>query len=365
MENSIKLNFIVGLFMLGMIAILAVVILGLGRKKGFVGETTVIYTYFNDISGLKKDHGIYLYGKYVGSVQNIEFPKGTEDERIKVTLSIRQPFVPFIRKDATAKITSKGIMGGRKLTIKAGRHAESVQSGDVIVGYIAADPIQAVETAGEILIRTKDILNSLGTIIDNYRDSALLDYLIFLAQSIEKTARAIEGQEGLLGSLIYGKEYKEDIGTILKNLKRSTKNIYLLTNDAGKIVSNIRKITDALQNNKKSLVHQVIYGDLGERLVTPLLATVNRVDRMTAKIEGGDGLVHQLIYEKDQIIPAINDSVTKLNKVTTAIYEGRGSLGGIIMDPTIYEDLKKMFGKVKRNQILKSLIRFSIQQEEK
>lgn len=40
--------------------------------------------------------------------------------------------------------------------------------------------------------------------------------------------------------------------------------------------------------------------------------------------------------------------------------QGEGSLGGIVNDPTVYEDLKTVLGNVKRNRILRALVRYAI-----
>ncbi len=42
------------------------------------------------------------------------------------------------------------------------------------------------------------------------------------------------------------------------------------------------------------------------------------------------------------------------------IRKGEGSLGALINDPTVYEDLRTVLGNVKRNFILRELVRYSI-----
>ena len=42
--------------------------------------------------------------------------------------------------------------------------------------------------------------------------------------------------------------------------------------------------------------------------------------------------------------------------------KGRGTVGGLMVDPSVYEDLKTILGNVQRNVLLKALIRFTIKQ---
>ena len=49
-----------------------------------------------------------------------------------------------------------------------------------------------------------------------------------------------------------------------------------------------------------------------------------------------------------------------IRDLTPKIKAGEGSLGGVINAPTVYEDLKEVLGNVKRNRILRELVRLSI-----
>jgi phospholipid/cholesterol/gamma-HCH transport system substrate-binding protein len=43
---------------------------------------------------------------------------------------------------------------------------------------------------------------------------------------------------------------------------------------------------------------------------------------------------------------------------------GRGTIGALLVDPTVYEDVKSLVGNVERNQVLRALVRYSIKQNE-
>ena len=43
---------------------------------------------------------------------------------------------------------------------------------------------------------------------------------------------------------------------------------------------------------------------------------------------------------------------------------GRGTIGGLLVDPSIYEDVKTLVGNVERNQVLRALVRYSIKQND-
>jgi phospholipid/cholesterol/gamma-HCH transport system substrate-binding protein len=52
-----------------------------------------------------------------------------------------------------------------------------------------------------------------------------------------------------------------------------------------------------------------------------------------------------------------------LNRVVQDIDRGRGTIGGLVRDPTVYEDLKTTLGNVQRNVLFKALIRFTMEND--
>jgi len=44
---------------------------------------------------------------------------------------------------------------------------------------------------------------------------------------------------------------------------------------------------------------------------------------------------------------------------------GKGTVGALLVDPSVYEDMKLVLGNVQRNDVLRALVRYSIKQDEK
>jgi phospholipid/cholesterol/gamma-HCH transport system substrate-binding protein len=43
---------------------------------------------------------------------------------------------------------------------------------------------------------------------------------------------------------------------------------------------------------------------------------------------------------------------------------GKGTVGALLVDPSVYEDLKMVLGNVERNRALRALVRYSIKKDE-
>ncbi len=112
--------------------------------------------------------------------------------------------------------------------------------------------------------------------------------------------------------------------------------------------------------------HELIYGDQGTQLVTNLADATGEIASALNAIREGDGLVHELIYEESggELMANLSAMSGDLRAVTADIRAGRGTLGGFLMDPSIYEDVKRLVGNLERNDILRALVRYSIRQDE-
>jgi phospholipid/cholesterol/gamma-HCH transport system substrate-binding protein len=46
------------------------------------------------------------------------------------------------------------------------------------------------------------------------------------------------------------------------------------------------------------------------------------------------------------------------------VREGKGTIGALLVDPTVYEDIKAAIGNVSRNEVLRAFVRYSIKADE-
>jgi phospholipid/cholesterol/gamma-HCH transport system substrate-binding protein len=53
-----------------------------------------------------------------------------------------------------------------------------------------------------------------------------------------------------------------------------------------------------------------------------------------------------------------------LRAMVSDLRQGKGTLGALLVDPSVYEDLKLLLGNVQRNQALRALVRYSIQRDD-
>ena len=54
-----------------------------------------------------------------------------------------------------------------------------------------------------------------------------------------------------------------------------------------------------------------------------------------------------------------------LRRVVADMRSGKGTVGAMLVDPSLYDDLKSVVGNVERSAVLKALVRYSIGSEDK
>jgi phospholipid/cholesterol/gamma-HCH transport system substrate-binding protein len=73
-----------------------------------------------------------------------------------------------------------------------------------------------------------------------------------------------------------------------------------------------------------------------------------------------------LIYEEDQtnLVQNLAEASRLVKKLAEEVDDGKGTVGGLLKDPTVYRDLKNVLGEVRRNVLLKALIRMTIDEDQ-
>jgi phospholipid/cholesterol/gamma-HCH transport system substrate-binding protein len=103
------------------------------------------------------------------------------------------------------------------------------------------------------------------------------------------------------------------------------------------------------------------------------------VREISGQVRGGKGLLHAILYDPaggelvnnlsvasgslDDLMKDLSSAAKSADNIVKKVERGEGTLGGIVNDPTVYEDLKVILGGAKRSTIIKALVRYTIKQK--
>jgi phospholipid/cholesterol/gamma-HCH transport system substrate-binding protein len=86
-------------------------------------------------------------------------------------------------------------------------------------------------------------------------------------------------------------------------------------------------------------------------------------------VRDADSLTHDVLYggkgNGAEAIANVTAITADLRAITADMRKGKGTVGALLVDPSVYEDMKVLLGNVQRNDVLRALVRYSIKQDEK
>jgi len=358
-------------------------VLSIGKRSTLFQEKYSLWASFSSTEGLAVGSPVRLAGVTVGNVTRITFGREPRDRRIAITLSVERRVQDRIREDSVASIGTIGLVGDKVLEITVGSYDRPIlqagaqlgsvdppdyfrllQKGDRIldnVTRISTSLDEFLSGGGKTEKRTlNDALRSLQTtLVEIEKGQGLAHELIYgkesgqllgrvdnMAQTLERLAKAIETERGLLHALIYTPE-EETLGRLTRTLDRA----------------------DTLLKDVKEgpgLLHTLIYDREGAELMARLGRTSERLEAFVGSLQEGQGLVPSLLFDPERVkvlddlqaaAAGLRALTADLQAVVTRLRQGEGTLGALLEDPTVYEDLSALLRGANRSLILRSLIR--------
>ena len=103
-----------------------------------------------------------------------------------------------------------------------------------------------------------------------------------------------------------------------------------------------------------------------EEFVTNLTSISRNLDKIVEVFadETNQGFLHTLIYD-EQLAADMRSFSSNLAEVSRMIREGEGSLGALVIDPSVHDALKGILGEAERNRFVRSAVRYMIEEREK
>ena len=146
---------------------------------------------------------------------------------------------------------------------------------------------------------------------------------------------------------------------MVKNLEGTTAELQRTTQSVNQILERVR--------TGPGLAHEVLYGEDSSKAIAQFGGAADEL-RVTLKgIREGNGVARSLIYGDDSsqaFMANLNAASDDIREIVKDLRAGKGTLGALLTDPSVYEDLKMVLGNVERNKALRALVRYSIKRDE-
>ncbi|APQ18487.1 MlaD family protein [Maribacter hydrothermalis] len=251
------------------------------KSSPIFDNSKTFYAVYPNVGGLQSGTSVSINGFNVGKVINIKFLD--EQGNLLVTFNVSNEFE--FSKNSTVELYDTGIIGGKGLQIKPVFDATDLaQSGDTLMTETRPGITDLAQQKLTPLVRKfESAISGADSVLVNV--NSVLD---------EKTKIELKEVIGGLNALITSLNGSaSSLNTILKDndekLDNSFKNFEILT-------ANFAKLSDSLNS-----------AGLGRTLAS-LESTMASLDKVTNKIESGDGTLGLLMNDKEMYTNLTNAS---------------------------------------------------------
>jgi phospholipid/cholesterol/gamma-HCH transport system substrate-binding protein len=296
----------------GVIAILAIGLLvaGVNFLKGnsFFGGDDMYYAYFPNSGQLAPASSVTLNGVNVGKVLAVDYvPENAPEKQVKVTFNITEDNVKIPKGShieiGSLDLFSKGMLIHLSADLSKGYH----ESGDFIEGVVASDMMAQVKSyADPISQKLQVMMNSIDKMVtgisafwDSTATSEIEGSLKEVKIAIKRFGNAAEEIEGLVVS------EKVKLSRILANVETITLNLKKSNEAVKKIVGNVESITDDLVTAD----FKGVIGNAKETLagINDVLAAAKSGEGTLGKLLGDETLYNELVKSNTELQDLLND----------------------------------------------------------
>lgn len=104
----------------------------------------------------------------------------------------------------------------------------------------------------------------------------------------------------------------------------------------------------------------------GDALVDNVNKVAKNVNALLEEVRSGKGALHELIYNPKggEMVDAAAEVASNLKgvsrnaeQISGKINRGEGTIGALVNDPSLFNDMKTLLGKANRNKLIKAVIR--------
>lgn len=274
----------------GLLAIvaLALLIIGYSFLKGndvFSTDRTY-YAIYDRVDGLTVSKPILVNGYQIGRVSGMELQ---EDGRIRTELKVSDKYA--VPSNTIAKIVSTDLLGGKAIVFELGDSPIYAQDGHQLEAGSEKNIMEQVEP---IQKKAQDIAAVLDSVLSSINNTINEDFQRDFNRSIHSIANSLKNIEGITGQLdeLVGRERVR----------------------VSDIMANVASITENLKNNNEQ--------------ITGMLANLNTITDQVARANVAN------------TVESANQAVADFQAIVDRINQGEGSIGMLINDTSLYENLQ-------------------------
>lgn len=346
-----------GIFVLAGLVFGGLVVFLIGDERRLFASSIEFTTTFRDVQGLKPGAPVRMGGIDIGHVSAVGYGGDPEDTTVYVSLSLVEAEAQRIKTDSKALIVNKGLLGDKMVEITMGESATSLPPGGEIEGEQPADMMGQVAGMAD---KAETAIENIAKVTEGLADEQLQEDLRQSMHSIRVVLDEVAQGEGYPNRFLTKKEEADRISKTIDSLNRSADELSMTLAESRAVLNRIK--------TGPGFAHSVIYQDGPQPQIQQFGDAAGEVALTLRGVREGHGLARDFLYGAEgdtqdtlKNVAAISED---LRVIVHNVRQGKGTVGALLVDPSIYEDMKLVLGNVQRNDVLRALVRYSINKDE-
>ncbi len=320
----------VGLLVIVALALLAGFVFVLGGVD--LGEGYTLFVDFKNPGNVQAGAPVNVGSVRVGRVEDVEYRGGRLDPEtgrrplIRIRVRLDEKVRDTVHEDAIFYVTSTSLLGEQILAINPGDPERPVlPAGSIVEGV---DPPR-LDLAFALMY---ELLENISNFMRNNRDE--------IGEALSATGRLIQAMDGLMT------ENQGRIGRIIANVETASEQTNELLSNANGTLSGART-QRILANLDRTLA--VIQRDI-DPIMTDVRSATGKVDEVL-DVMGPDerAQLRETLTNVTRLSEQANSALSDAQTIVAHVRQGRGTVGALLMDEEIYDDVQEMLRDLKHN----------------
>ncbi len=290
---------------------------------------------FDNPGGIQPGAPVKIAGVEVGKVKEVEFrgayqaaPGAKREPLIRVNISVEKRYQSAIHDNALFYVTSQGLLGEQYLAIDPGSPDRPVIADNAVVRGLDPPRLDLFLAEGNELLHTLT-----GFLRDNRED--IKETLVSARRTLKGTGDFFEKNKDRMDRIAAN---LEELSTETNELVRTARGRYVDNPQINRIINNIDTASSAIARDSDPLLHDA----------RQTLANVNRISN-TVGAPNEQAKIRQAISDVAELTSRAKLAVTDAQSIVSHIKKGDGSVGALVMDEQMYDDLQEMVRDLKHN----------------
>ena len=318
------------------------ILVALGLLGGFIvimgglsfEPTYTVYVDFENPGGLQAGAPVKIAGVKVGRVSEMQFRGGRLDAEkqpaapIRLVVKIEKQYQDAIHDNARFYVTSQGVLGEMFLAVEPGSHDRPIiQDGAVVFGVNPPRLDLLLSESYELLHRAYIGITA--------NEEKLKETFDGLHDTLRGTGDFFKKNQGKLDNIVGN---VESVSAEANDSVKAARQRYVDGPQITRIMNNVERTTTTLDR------------DLG-----PLLRDGRKVAADASKLSDELASAEQLARYK-KITRDLSDTsghaklaAADAQALVAHVKRGRGTVGALVMDEAVYDDLQEMLRDLKHN----------------